>query len=497
MQMPGESILIVDESPVDLRLTKLLLVNAGYKVLAAASAEEALGMIRSYRPRLILSDTRLPGMDGFEFARHLKQNDSTSDIIVIAATSVSGERDEARVADAGFDGLVERPFDFGVLCQRIREFLDRGTVSGIVNAEPSLPNGTQVRAARQRFLEEGQAVTHQWLADYGAGLDYGDARWILEQWTGDAELLGLDYISRRSAELEVILRDRPFADGEFQQAIGDLARAFSSLCESPDVPIPNSILQSLAGKRIGMIDLTVAEQERVCATLKRVKAVAVPLAADGLPGGDAVRACDLVILDVNSPERDSAWFAGLEVLAARTPLVFVGERDRIAELDASAHRLASEYLIDSWASDEALARFSLAISRPPRQLPAPRRAADSGLIHARVLVVDDDPTIVAFVKAAIQSVGTECHTAADGQTALQLLRTLRFHAAVVDVNMPEMDGFALLSAIRSEKLPVRVMLLTSRQHEEDVLRGFMLGADEYVVKPFSPPELIARLKRLL
>jgi two-component system alkaline phosphatase synthesis response regulator PhoP len=62
--------------------------------------------------------------------------------------------------------------------------------------------------------------------------------------------------------------------------------------------------------------------------------------------------------------------------------------------------------------------------------------------------------------------------------------------------MPGMDGYEVLAALRKESLPVRVMLLTARQQESDVIRGFSLGADDYVVKPFSPMELVARLKRL-
>ena len=73
----------------------------------------------------------------------------------------------------------------------------------------------------------------------------------------------------------------------------------------------------------------------------------------------------------------------------------------------------------------------------------------------------------------------------------------RPQVAVLDVNMPGMDGFEVLAAIRAEGIPSRVVLLTARQQETDVIRGFTLGADDYVVKPFSPMELVARLKRLL
>lgn len=65
------------------------------------------------------------------------------------------------------------------------------------------------------------------------------------------------------------------------------------------------------------------------------------------------------------------------------------------------------------------------------------------------------------------------------------------------MNMPGMDGFEVLAAVRAEAIPVRIILLTARHQEHDIVRGFTLGSDDYVVKPFSPMELVARLKRLL
>ena len=117
--------------------------------------------------------------------------------------------------------------------------------------------------------------------------------------------------------------------------------------------------------------------------------------------------------------------------------------------------------------------------------------------RAEVVVADDDPVVLSLIRTALQNFGMSCHTAGSGPEALQIIRDLKPQAAVLDVNMPGMDGYEVLSTIRDEEHPVRVLLLTARQQENDILRGFALGADDYVVKPFSPPELTARLKRLL
>jgi DNA-binding response OmpR family regulator len=114
-----------------------------------------------------------------------------------------------------------------------------------------------------------------------------------------------------------------------------------------------------------------------------------------------------------------------------------------------------------------------------------------------VLVADDDSTVLALVRTALVTFGMECQVASDGPSALEAARRWRPQAAILDVNMPGMDGYEVLAAMRAEGLPVRVMLLTARQQESDIVRGFTLGADDYVVKPFSPMELVARLKRLI
>ena len=85
--MAGEPILIVDDTPVNLKLTRILLVNEGYKVMTAASAEEALELLRSYHPQLILADIQLPGIDGLELTRRIKKNEETRDITVVALTA--------------------------------------------------------------------------------------------------------------------------------------------------------------------------------------------------------------------------------------------------------------------------------------------------------------------------------------------------------------------------------------------------------------------------
>src|ERR1039457_6467223 len=109
--MAAEPILIVDDTPVNLKLTRILLVNEGYAVLTASSGEEALELLRSYHPRLILADIQLPGMDGLEMTRRIKQDERTRGIAVVALTAFAMKGDEQKAMDAGCDGYITKPID--------------------------------------------------------------------------------------------------------------------------------------------------------------------------------------------------------------------------------------------------------------------------------------------------------------------------------------------------------------------------------------------------
>lgn len=114
----------------------------------------------------------------------------------------------------------------------------------------------------------------------------------------------------------------------------------------------------------------------------------------------------------------------------------------------------------------------------------------------RILVVDDDASIVRLLLAYLNREGYECETAADGGEAMNRFRLFRPDLVLLDVMMPGMNGWEVLSRIRAESR-VPVIMLTSRDFIEDKVRGFSLGADDYVVKPFDPVEVVVRLQARL
>lgn len=109
--MPDEPILIIDDNPLNLKLAKLLLEVEKYQVRTAKSAAEAFQVLEQFRPRLILMDFQLPGTDGLELTKKLKNDPRCQDAIVVLVTSYDQKGDEAKAKAAGCDGYLSKPID--------------------------------------------------------------------------------------------------------------------------------------------------------------------------------------------------------------------------------------------------------------------------------------------------------------------------------------------------------------------------------------------------
>jgi two-component system OmpR family response regulator len=116
---------------------------------------------------------------------------------------------------------------------------------------------------------------------------------------------------------------------------------------------------------------------------------------------------------------------------------------------------------------------------------------------ARILIVDDEPHITELVSTALRYEGFETEVAEDGRTALQRVAECNPDLIVLDVMLPDLDGFAVQRRLRAINLQAPIVFLTARDATEDKLEGLTSGGDDYVTKPFSLEELIARVRSVL
>ena len=115
----------------------------------------------------------------------------------------------------------------------------------------------------------------------------------------------------------------------------------------------------------------------------------------------------------------------------------------------------------------------------------------------KVLVIDDEPGVRELISEALSLSEINAVQAADGLEALSFLRRERFDLLILDINMPKLDGLALLEKLRTEGLSVPVLMLSARADKADINQGLRTGADDYLTKPFSIEELVLRVKAIM
>jgi len=117
----------------------------------------------------------------------------------------------------------------------------------------------------------------------------------------------------------------------------------------------------------------------------------------------------------------------------------------------------------------------------------------------KIVIADDEPNLVIPLEYMLKREGYEVTIARDGQEALDAIARVRPQLVLLDVMMPRKSGFDVCQALRADEAnrELRILLLTAKGRDDDVAKGLALGADAYVIKPFSPKELVAKVRELL
>jgi PleD family two-component response regulator len=258
----------------------------------------------------------------------------------------------------------------------------------------------------------------------------------------------------------------------------------------------DEILRVLGGKRFALIGFTPDDAENLTLCLEESQAFCRNLNAQAVqPGSAALGAYDLILLYVSEELAQSPWMDSHRLAALGKPLLMIGWADFLGQHMSLAQECAADFMTATQNPAEVILRSYHILLKAAATVEQPTPASS----ERHVVIADDDATTIALVKAVLQRDGIQCHIANDGGKALQLISDIVPQAAILDVNMPHLDGFEVLAAVRNQAhtQSIPLVLLTSRQQETDIIRGFGLGADDYIVKPFSPMELMARLRRLL
>jgi len=250
--------------------------------------------------------------------------------------------------------------------------------------------------------------------------------------------------------------------------------------------------QALSGKRIALIGFPEAAAAELTRIVTEAEGFTRSLSLEIHPSAEVLKPFELILTNVELAA-GSVWLNREELSAVSERCVAVGQTPVLLMLATQSRLPYRECSVWPAAGGDLLLRCMLALQSGVNRGP---RSAPPG---STVVLADDDPSVTSLVRLALQRNGMTCEVASNGGDALKLIEKLKPVAAVLDVGMPNIDGFEVLSRLRnnSEIAQTRVILLTGCEQESDILRGFSLGADDYVIKPFNPMELMMRLKRAI
>ena len=487
--MAGIHILVVEDNAMQANLVGFLLEEAGHTVRIAESAEKALQVLRSFQPGLILMDLQLPGKDGLALTRELRLNPIHVATPIIALTAYTDRADLARARKAGCDGSMSKPIDTSAFARQVRNRLAGNGADGDLPSD----SGDLLTEIRNNFLAEGleQCGTMLKQVRAGAGFSAEAALRVLHRWAGMGGTLGFPEISQQARALETLLTSTSVEYEDVLKAFETSRRRFLAAArKEPKLPV--ELIRGLRDVRIGLIHFSEEEAHRIGNAANRAKVQVVMERVNGVPIENQAGYQALIVNEyapsANPGARRQQW---------SVPALIIGSRwsyESISELSQG-----NDFIIAPWEAEEVLIRVHRLISNKAEP---PQPAVDR--LHMqrrrpRILIADDDPDLIALVSATLRQSGMDSDTARGGQQALDTASRRPPDAIVLDVNMLDLDGFEVLRKLRHNLATsaIPVLLLTARNQASDIGLGFGSGADDYMVKPFHPADLVERLNKMI
>jgi CheY-like chemotaxis protein len=492
--MASAQILVVEDNEMQSKLVSFLLEEAGYSVLAAASAERALQLLQSFRPRLILPDLilmdlQLPGKDGLELTRELRRNPLFDATPIIALTAYSDPSELAKAREAGCNGDIGKPIDTTTFARQVRKWLGGAAEVATGVAQDS---GDLLTELRNNFLAQGLeqsgTILKELQSDPAAAIEA--LRRVAHRWAGLGGTLGFPEISSQAREVEALLTPGNRNRAEVAKAVETTRRRFGVAARNKPA-LPLEVVTGLKEVRIGLVDFSEEEANRIrsAANSAQVQVVIERMESNSIENQTA---CGALIVNEcalsSQGVRDRPQWS--------VPAVFIGSRSSLLAFSRLPAR-AYDFLIAPWDAEEVLVRvyrlIANAAPQPTGDLPVMQKR------RPRILVADDDPAIVSIVSDVLRQSEMDCDVARSGKQALDAAHRHPPDAMVLDVNMLDLDGFEVLKSLRNNLVTkeIPVLLLTARRDKVDIAQGFNSGADDYMVKPFKPLDLAGRVSKMI
>jgi two-component system cell cycle response regulator DivK len=348
----NESILIIEDDPMNVKLVQVVLSGEGYDLRSASHADAALNVLATFRPGLILMDIQLPGKSGIELTRQLLADTDMQGTKIVALTGYGRKDDEHNCLNAGCEGYIAKPIDTSTFPATIRCFLDKRS-----RPAPKVQvDGDLLRERRNIFIIESLAELDELLS-----VEFRSKNRLLRalhRWAGIAGTLGIPDVTEQARKTEVLLESTDEIDVPVvSEALDALWQRITAAAAAPafELALPNEIGTRLSGKRIGMVGFSPPEANRIAKILDCAECftLCIETPPDGLSMA-AVQRFDIVILNLSG----AAGFACHKHTSSGLdkPFLLVGSRACISGELVSIEAPARDFLSTPWDSEELLVR---------------------------------------------------------------------------------------------------------------------------------------------
>ncbi len=537
----GETIMVIDDQPANVEALRLMLIDAGYRVLVCLEPRQCIEMLKQTKVQLVLSDVRMPGMTGLELCRQARATPELHKIPIFLVTAQASTADDLHAAtEAGADAYVLKPYEPEDLLERIHDVLKpkpqtpRGMGQRILVVDDRAVAAEGLAAHLQAYGYEAVTTTDPAkvievcalekpaLAVIDVRLGTVTGYEVTRQLRADARFSRLPIIlasglaspTDRMRAREVGAQEfiaKPFAIDDFMNRI-----AFHLKQASAEQS------QTGRGEKVLVVDDVPVNVEALAVQLEHRGYVALR----ALSGKEALKLAkqhkpQVVISDVMMPGMtgyDLCREIQADAELGNPPVILLTAKsgtlqDKLQGFDAGA----IDYVIKPFETEELLARLGRLLHRAPASAVSSSQTGITRLVQPvadvasasigadirgsgeLVMCVDDNPINLEVLKTHLEAVSYRTLMAKDGLDALEKLENQPVELILLDAMMPRMTGYQFLERLRKEPKwkDIPVVMLSAKDRSEDSLMGFKLGVVDYVTKPFNPLLLAAKVGAII
>jgi CheY-like chemotaxis protein len=523
-----QRVLVVDDSPSVLKILNDALRNE-YQVSVATSGEEALAFAEVQKPDLILLDIKMPGMDGYETCRRLKQAESTRDIPVLFVTILSEVEDETKGLEMGAVDYITKPISPAIVQARVRthmrlklhqvhlEELVRERTRELVEARTRAEQANQVK---NEFITN---ISHEIRSPLNSVLGMADLILETELTSKQRECLEIvvDSATQLLGLLNHLLDFSRIESGELDIEKVDLAphRIFDSMLTAFQGEAEKKGLRFNWRFAPDIPDFLQGDPDRLCQVLNYLLDNALKFTRSGRIELDCSLGSDASAVGTAADPvtlKFSVKDTGIGIPADHLAQIF----ECFYQMDGSLTRaqggagvglalskklvemMGGRIWVESVPGQGSCFNFTVRLSRRlPATVAEPpvARGINPGL---RVLVVEDIRASRRLFQLMLENKGCQVTGAENGRLALEALEKGAFDLILMDIQMPEMDGLTATRAIRNSTAglwdpQIPIIALTAHAQAGDRQKFLDAGMDDYLAKPLRAKVLLEKIERLL